>query len=185
MLEEPPARAMLLVLANAPGRLLPTIRSRCQRLNLRPLAPREEEKELAALFPAMNAEERAALARLSGGSLGAAIKLASGEGLALAREAERLIDRAAAPDIPALFALSERLGRITDGLDMLGEFLANALAERIRARAGTPRLERWALARERLIASFARSDALYLDPRQTLLGAARELRQAARRTGAL
>ena len=37
MLEEPPARAMLLLLANTPGRLLPTIRSRCQRLDLRPL----------------------------------------------------------------------------------------------------------------------------------------------------
>jgi DNA polymerase-3 subunit delta' len=185
MLEEPPARAMLLVLANAPGRLLPTIRSRCQRLNLRPLAESEEEKELADLFPEMNAEERAVLARLSGGSLGAAIKLASGEGLSLAREAERLIDKATEPDIPALFALAERLARITDGLDMLGEFLVNALAERIRARVGTPRLDRWALARERLIAGLARTDALYLDPRQTLLGATREMREAARRAGAL
>src|ERR1700749_754227 len=37
MLEEPPSNAMLLLLTNAPGRLLPTIRSRCQRLQLRPL----------------------------------------------------------------------------------------------------------------------------------------------------
>src|SRR6185437_15210056 len=37
-LEEPPARAMLMLLSNRPGRLLPTIRSRCQRLDLRPLA---------------------------------------------------------------------------------------------------------------------------------------------------
>jgi len=37
LLEEPPSRAMLLLVANVPGRLLPTIRSRCQRLNLRSL----------------------------------------------------------------------------------------------------------------------------------------------------
>ena len=37
LLEEPPGRAMLLLLSNTPGRLLPTIRSRCQRLELRPL----------------------------------------------------------------------------------------------------------------------------------------------------
>ena len=37
LLEEPPGRAMLLLLSNRPGRLLPTIRSRCQRLDLRPL----------------------------------------------------------------------------------------------------------------------------------------------------
>jgi len=36
MLEEPPGRAMLMLLSNTPGRLLPTIRSRCQRLVLRP-----------------------------------------------------------------------------------------------------------------------------------------------------
>ena len=37
LLEEPPGRAMLMLLANRPGQLLPTIRSRCQRLDLRPL----------------------------------------------------------------------------------------------------------------------------------------------------
>ena len=38
ILEEPPAKALLLVVSHAPGRLLPTIRSRCRRLALRPLA---------------------------------------------------------------------------------------------------------------------------------------------------
>src|SRR5262245_4553568 len=37
-LEEPPAKSLLLVVSHAPGRLLPTIRSRCRRLALRPLA---------------------------------------------------------------------------------------------------------------------------------------------------
>src|SRR6202000_1786900 len=40
MLEKAPRRAMLLLLSNTPGRLLPTIRSRCQRLVLRPLDDR-------------------------------------------------------------------------------------------------------------------------------------------------
>ena len=53
----------------------------------------------------------------------------------LAEEADRLIEQAAQPDIPALFALAEKIARITDGLDMLGGFLTQALAERIRARA--------------------------------------------------
>ena len=38
ILEEPPARALLIVVSHTPGRLLPTIRSRCRRLTLRPLA---------------------------------------------------------------------------------------------------------------------------------------------------
>src|SRR5882672_2910076 len=37
MLEEPPSRSLFLLVSHAPGRLLPTIRSRCRRLALRPL----------------------------------------------------------------------------------------------------------------------------------------------------
>ena len=37
VLEEPPPRSLLLLVSHAPGRLLPTIRSRCRRLMLRPL----------------------------------------------------------------------------------------------------------------------------------------------------
>src|SRR5206468_12355793 len=38
ILEEPPAKSLLLVVGHSPGRLLPTIRSRCRRIALRPLA---------------------------------------------------------------------------------------------------------------------------------------------------
>ncbi|MBV9239343.1 MAG: DNA polymerase III subunit delta', partial [Xanthobacteraceae bacterium] len=37
ILEEPPARSLLFLLSHAPGQVLPTIRSRCRRLLLRPL----------------------------------------------------------------------------------------------------------------------------------------------------
>ncbi len=71
-LEEPPSRAMLMLLANAPGRLLPTIRSRCQRVgNPKLLGRRQRATDM----------ERA---RLAGGSLGAALALASDDGLAIA-----------------------------------------------------------------------------------------------------
>src|ERR1700761_4095006 len=76
LLEEPPAKAMLLLLSNTPGRLLPTIRSRCQRLELRTLDEATLAKALAVYLPDSDATERATLARLSGGSLGAALALA-------------------------------------------------------------------------------------------------------------
>ena len=185
LLEEPPSRAMLLLLSNTPGRLLPTIRSRCQSLRLKLLGEAEMDAELAALLPDTPAKDRMALARLAGGSLGAALRLAGGDGLALAAEADKLIDAAAAPDIRALSALSDKLARITDGLDLLGGFLAQMLAERIRAKAlaGQKRLDKWVEAHEKLRRSFARTDALHLDPRTTLLSAARELNGAARRAG--
>ena len=47
VLEEPPARALLLLVSHAPGRELPTIRSRCRRLLLRPLSPDDVARAVA------------------------------------------------------------------------------------------------------------------------------------------
>jgi DNA polymerase-3 subunit delta' len=186
LLEEPPPRAMLLLISHAPGRLLPTIRSRCQRLNFRPLEQSELEGELCEFLPEQSPEELHALAKLAGGSIGAALRLAGGDGLMLAEQAERLIDQAENPDFAAAMSLAERVARIDDGIDIFGGFLAQTLADRIVARAGRGgvRLDRWAELREKLNASFGRTSALHLEPRQTILSAVNALSQTSRR-GAL
>jgi DNA polymerase-3 subunit delta' len=185
MLEEPPANAMLLLLSNTPGRLLPTIRSRCQRLELRPLPDAMLEIMLARELPERAASERAALARVAGGSIGAALILATGEGAVLAQEADRLIDQAREPDVLALLSLGEKLWRVRDGLEQFGEFLAQSLSDRIRAKAhgGATGLERWVALHGRIGQSFGRATALNLEPRQVVLSTARDLSRTARGGG--
>lgn len=182
MLEEPPANAMLLLLSNTPGRLLPTIRSRCQRLDLRPLDDAILQKALADYLPEMTTGERASLARLSGGSIGAALTLATGDGAALAGEADKLIEDAREPDLLSLMALGDRLFRIQDGLEQFGDFLVESLTARIRAKAHSDAsgLERWVSLRERIEQGFGRATGLNLEPRQTVLSAARDLARTAR-----
>ncbi len=182
MLEEPPGNAMLLLLSNTPGRLLPTIRSRCQRLELRPLDSATLEQALIQYLPDVSHPERASLARLSGGSIGAALTLATGDGAALAQEADLLVDNARDPDPLALLSLGEKLFRIRDGLEQFGDFLSASLAERIRAKAhgGTPGLERWVAQLGRIEQGFARASGLHLEPRQVLLTTARDLARTAR-----
>src|SRR5690606_22739828 len=51
ILEEPPKRSLFLVLTHAPGKLLPTIRSRCLPLTLSPLS----EQDLAAALDSLGA----------------------------------------------------------------------------------------------------------------------------------
>lgn len=182
MLEEPPIHAMLLLLSNTPGRLLPTIRSRCQRLDLRPLNDELLEKAIAEQLPDMEKGERIALARLSGGSIGAALRLATGAGASLAAAADQLIDRARDPDILALLSLGDKLYRVQDGLEMFGSFLVTCLSERIRNKAysGTTGLDRWLALHERIEQNFARAKALNLEPRQTVLSVARDISRVAR-----
>lgn len=187
MLEEPPGRAMLLLLSNAPGRLLPTIRSRCQRLQLRALSDEELEKELAARLPSLKPNERHALVQIAGGSLGLALQLFSAGGLELARDAAKLIDDAANPDIPAIVALADRINRVTDGMDRLGGFLTQALSDRIRTKAmkNTAGIGQWTAAWEAVRNSIERTTGLNLEPRQTLVGISRVLSSTSRRAGAL
>jgi DNA polymerase-3 subunit delta' len=182
MLEEPPANAMLLVLSNTPGRLLPTIRSRCQRLDLRPLDDAVLEDALKRYLPESAAAERASLVRLSGGSIGAALTLATGDGATLAEEADRLIDSARGPDLLKLLDLGERLWRIRDGLELFGGFLLESLSARIRQRArkaDAGNLEPWVALLARLDDDFSRAVGLNLEPRQTLLSVARDLSRVA------
>ncbi len=183
-LEEPPSRAMLLLLSNAPGKLLPTIRSRCQRLALRPLPEDILLAELAQHLPDWKDADRAALAKLAGGSLGAALRLANEDTQVLAKDAERLIEQAAVPNIPALFTLADRIGRSAGTLQTFGTFLTQNLADRIRAQAQVQSgagLRRWMEAWEQVTANFARADALHLEPRQTIVSSMRAISHAARR----
>jgi DNA polymerase-3 subunit delta' len=185
ILEEPPARGLLLLISHAPGRLLPTIRSRTQRLDLKPLDEAVLNEALEKLLPEIHAEDRAALVYLAEGSLGLALRLAGEDGLKLAREAEALLSQRGAPDMAAILALAERVARGADGLQHFGEFLGHAISRRIRERArsaaGDERaVELW----ERVNSLYARATGLHLEPRQTIIASAREIANA-RRRGAL
>lgn len=82
LLEEPPARTTLLLLSHQPARILPTIRSRCRSLRCLPLSPADLQQALAqtgADVPA-NAD---ALAALTAGSVGDALRLIHEDGLDL------------------------------------------------------------------------------------------------------
>src|SRR4029077_16039314 len=86
ILEEPPSNAVLLMVAHAPGRLLPTIRSRCRRLAVPPLADALVMRLLGDYAPDVKEQERAALAQLAEGSIGRALELAGAGSLELYSE---------------------------------------------------------------------------------------------------
>lgn len=72
-LEEPPAGTIFLLISHAPGRLLPTIRSRCRRLRFDPLDDAGMMRVLRAALPDATPAEIAALSRAGGGSPGRAL----------------------------------------------------------------------------------------------------------------
>ena len=75
VLEEPPQYGVFLLLTDNPDKLLPTVRSRCTELQLRPLQETQLKKELLARFPEAQPEDLEAALLRSGGFLGQALKL--------------------------------------------------------------------------------------------------------------
>ena len=145
VLEEPPARAVLLLVSAAPGRLLPTIRSRCRRLRLSPLPDPAMAELLARALPQLDETARGRLVTLAEGSPGRALLLAEAEGLAIAALVEGVL--AALPALPPQRAheIADTLGRGETGfatfMDLLRAALAAALRETLCGRAD-PQQER-------------------------------------------
>lgn len=85
VLEEPPANALLMLISHQPSRLLPTIRSRCRELRLGPLGPQDMATALDQAGVEVSGDT-AALAELSAGSVGEAVRIANLGGLSMYRE---------------------------------------------------------------------------------------------------
>ena len=139
ILEEPPPRAILLLVCAAPGRLLPTIRSRCRRLRLDPLAPEPMERLLASYLPDLAADERGRLVTVAEGSPGRALMLAEEEGLAIAGLVDEVL--AALPGLKPTraYAIADTLARGETGfsnfMDLLRAGIAAAVRDVVRGRA--------------------------------------------------
>ena len=76
MLEEPPAKTLFFLVSHAPGRLLPTIRSRCRRLDFGRIGNDAMTSLLSHLVPGENSAEVARLAEFANGSIGRALAIA-------------------------------------------------------------------------------------------------------------
>jgi DNA polymerase-3 subunit delta' len=125
-LEEPPAGTVLLLTATDEERLLPTIRSRCSRIRLGPVA-RSEVEQLLVDAGLVDAPLAARLARLSGGR--------PGDAVALARAPESLTIRSEVARTLLDLSTATRADRLRLGRDLLAR--AGEMAATLRAASGS------------------------------------------------
>jgi DNA polymerase-3 subunit delta' len=105
VLEEPPEKTVLLLVSHQPARLLPTIRSRCRVLKCTTLGL---DLQSTALHQAgCTTENQAAIAELSGGSVGAALRLAQVDGAARYNALVNMVSRAPGLDRSQAIAIAE------------------------------------------------------------------------------
>src|SRR5262249_53034416 len=110
ILEEPPRRAVLLLVSRSAARVLPTMRSRCRPLVLRPLNAADVARAVAAAIGGEpDAAEVAAVSGAADGSVGRALALLDGDALDLRNQTMTLLERLPRVDPLALHALGDRL----------------------------------------------------------------------------
>lgn len=138
-LEEPPVGTYFLLVAHQPGRLLPTIRSRCRVLRFAPLARDEIDAVLRRDIPQADIEAREAAIAASNGSPGVALSFMEQE---LGGLHQLMLDilRKGDPDFHLRGALAEEMGarpvreRQLAALELARSALANQLSASSRDR---------------------------------------------------
>lgn len=193
VLEEPPKGAVLLLVSHQPARLLPTIRSRCRTIRLSPLGP--EELDAALRQAEVEVDDPDRLSRLARGSVGEAIRLTEGNGLALHARLLKLIDTSPGLDRAEASKIAEEAAArgAEARLDMTVRLIDLALSDLARAGAGIgdgsfdrlapgPDAARlWASLQQELAAKIAHGRAVNIDPQALLLDAFFRIDETARR----
>ncbi len=203
-LEEPPARTLFLLITSQPGRLLPTIRSRCRMLALAPLEAEElrqaAEQALEAaglLSPTQGDWPR--LLHLARGSVRRLLALATGDGLKLAQRVSTILENLPKVDWAAAHGLADELAGAANEqrFEVFFDLLLDLSARLARAAAtgeGQPgevalarrlitegRLASWAELWETVVREKALALALNLDRKALVLETLSRLEGASRR----
>ena len=168
MLEEPPANTIFFLVSHSPGRLLPTIRSRCRRLDFQSLGDEAMTSVLAKALPEQKDFERARVIAAAGGSAGRAIALAELDLVSLEEKAVKIL-RQGDPTNGRRSDLALELGKrgAGDRYAAFLEILPSVIARETRSLTGAPRLRAVdAYARTRELVAIA--PRLSLDPASTV-----------------
>jgi DNA polymerase III subunit delta' len=146
VLEEPPATVHIIILAENPGELLPTIRSRCAIVRLGALPVEEIEMLLADRRSDIPPKQRTLIARLAQGAAGKALGFDLAAYTAARADALLLLRNAASePDHTALFKMTETYRAGAEGQQKTAELLRTLsllLEDILLLQAGTPELLR-------------------------------------------
>lgn len=187
LVEEPPPRSLFLIIAHRPGQVLPTLRSRCRRLLLKPLTGAEITAVVAMLgTPWSDADggALAAAAERASGSVPVALRLLGGRSLELDTKIRRLLAELPGVDWREVHGLADQVaGRdSTADYDMMMTTIVDWIDTVLHREAGhgparlAPLAEVWEKAAE----AARETEALNLDKRPLILSIFADLATAAK-----
>lgn len=112
LLEEPPKQTILMLVSHAPGKLLPTIRSRCRQLKFNSLPLQTIQNILLRHFPDLSESEQTSLSILSEGAPGKACSYAASDALTIYRDCIELFSSMPQLNVPLVHRLADKLSSV-------------------------------------------------------------------------
>ena len=135
ILEEPPAKALLVLITDQPGRFLPTIRSRCQTYTFNGLSENHIDTLLQRFSPQTDQASQTLAKSLGQGQIGRILKVLQNDGVSVYRDVFDLLSRLPAVDGEWGYNLSETLGADEKAYRLYMEFLLDILRAFVRYQA--------------------------------------------------
>ncbi len=123
ILEEPPLKSILLLISHNPGKLLPTIRSRCAKLALKPLKETETASLLRRYRPELKEAEVQGLAQIAAGSIGRALKYADNDALTMYETIKKICYGGTKADGALMLKSAEETAADEDRWDLFAELV--------------------------------------------------------------
>ncbi len=167
ILEEPPHKTVLMLISHNPNRLLPTIKSRCAKLNLKPLSDANLASLLRRYRPEMKENEIKELTAICSGSIGKALNYADNNALARYHELEKLIMSGNAFKLSELLNFCDRAVADEDSYELAKSLLLKIIRSLITDR--PEKIEEISASWDETLKTFNETESLNLDKKQALI----------------
>lgn len=189
VIEEPPPRSVFLIVSHAPQRLLPTIRSRCRKLALRPLGESEVRAAVRSLGAPWSEAQEGLLSEaiaLGEGSVRRTLEMLDSDKVAFIEEITKTLDALPRLDPKRVLALAESLARrdAEEEYELALDTVQRWVTRRLHAAAGegAARLAPLVEVCDKAARSAREIDIYNLDRRPLVLALFDDLADAIRRT---
>ena len=204
ILEEPPSKAILLLVSHNPGQLLPTIRSRCRQIMM-DVPPEDIAIDMVKRYhPQFSDDDARMVVKLSEGSIGRSLAMAEEGGLTLYRDLINLLKTVPNIDIAALHKFADQIGKagaddayktsmelfrgwlhklivtIAEGPKQLGDGSIDEDISLINKLSSTGGLDQWLEVWEKMNHLLTKADSVNLERKQVILNIFLSLNETAR-----
>ena len=166
ILEEPPHKTMMILISHNPNRLLATIKSRCSKLDLRPLDDVTVASLLRRYRPTLSEPQVKQLVSICSGSIGKAIIYADNDALGLYSELSSLLAAGAKFKINDLLRFCDDALESEERFYLTQELILKCMAEKLKSSSQPENvLEVW----DKTLKMFDNVERINMDKKQTLI----------------